>query len=131
MGQTYLYKCLQCGAEKQFEIGVGEMYPSVAEELMEEVRMGQLGEEAKDFLTQNPEAHLSWEYQIYFCEKCHRYENKERIILDNGQTQYEIEYRCSKCKSPLKLVDTSQKAICPKCGEPAFECVDHEFILWD
>jgi len=131
MGTVSLYKCEECGLEKQFTIGVGMIYFSVVEEVKDKILSGFYGEDAQKFLNDNPNADIDLSNEIFVCEKCKCYTNEYRILLLGVNETFEIKYKCRKCSAEMKYVESPDLLICPKCKKETLKLVDDEYILWD
>jgi len=73
-------------------------------------------------------------FQIYKCPRCKTLHDKiEVTVYDDEEVVHKTEFRCSQCKSRLKLTNIHRlkKAICPKCHRRTFHR-DHSYLaLWD
>ncbi len=131
MGTVSLYKCEECGLEKQFTLGVGMLYFSVVEEVKDKILSGFYGKDAQKFLNDNPKADIDLSNEIFVCEKCKRYINDYHILLLGDNECFEIKYKCHKCSAEMKQAESPSSLICPKCKKETLKLVDDEYILWD
>lgn len=83
-------------------------------------------------------------HSIYRCSQCSRFYGRFFIHLDHRAGSYEIEYRCYKCRIPLKRLnidDNDQRrephesenlheCACPKCGARSLWSMS-EMVIWD
>ena len=70
MGHGHYYHCEKCNLDFEGIYGVGMMFPMLYEETIQKGKAGQLGEDIKHFLAENPDGVLDVSYAPYICKKC-------------------------------------------------------------
>lgn len=78
MGATYRWKCNKCWHSFKAFLGYGRR-GEFPEELTEEAREGEYGEELQVYLLHYPDAEVSGEQVIVQCEHCYRYEGRSLL----------------------------------------------------
>ena len=110
MGRGMLSLCLKCKHINHFNFGIGMAFPMVYEKAIKEARIGDFGEEWKQY-TQNPHIAIDAGYKLYLCE-CGAWKMDKDLSLyeplkssdsiDNDNTSYVVpsdlqsHYRCIK-----------------------------------
>ena len=72
MGQGYEFKC-KCGYSFAPYLGVGFLFPSLYQELIDSAREGELGAELQTFLTEHPDGAIDAETVALRCKNCGEY----------------------------------------------------------
>lgn len=138
MGHSYTYCCTHCGYEKQFNQGHGFLVHSqpVADYLGQQTKLFHY--KTHNLLTLLVKQHdglfLKAGFQVYKCPICKLLYDKTEVVIFNesGKIVHKSEFRCSACRSRLKLTNIHRlkKAICPNCGKKTFR-IDHSHPhLW-
>lgn len=70
MGEGYCFSCKNCGYTFEANLGIGFMFPSVYEEVMNKARGGKLGPDAQRFLSEHPDGALDCSTVALNCKKC-------------------------------------------------------------
>jgi len=154
MGSSYAISCKSCDYKNSFITGVGMMYaphnlvdfeadnpllPSL-------IRSKKAIDSIKALLTdKNAIISDNYGHKIYRCPKCGEFYARFFIHLDYDGGSFEVEYKCSKCKTPLNLIEYAtpdddsyenkrvslEKYPCPKCGKHSLHEDGEAIILWD
>lgn len=155
MGTEYSVLCKGCGYHQKFIIGIGMLYyPENLLDFDSEFALLPLLIRSKKVLNRVRE--LTYEenikvvdgygHKIYRCPKCGKFYNRFHLKLEYADGDYEIKYKCTKCKKELELISNDfedeniierkeidlSKYPCPECGK--YELVEDEFYpaeLWD
>lgn len=134
MGTGLVYVCRHCGREFQAYLGVGMMYPQVRQQAMNDARSGELGEKAKRFFAEHPDATINAQNVIAQCEDCGNYEMVMDMTMhaakDGQDLQEPYDHRCKQCGGSMHILaaETPGKLTCPDCGD---DMVVKDFIMWD
>ena len=151
MGFGFSIKCKNCDYSKEFMLGIGMAYnpdrimdfdsiyaflPGLinSEDTIAEIR----------YLVKDKNAKLSGNYgnRIYHCPKCNILIGKFYFQLEHDDGSFEIEYKCSSCKTVLKQVGNRsgrysennlniKKYPCPRCGKHSLYEDTSCGINWD
>ncbi len=154
MGSSYNIGCKECDYNKSFHIGIGMMYsPHNLMDFESEfalipslIRSKKTVAQIKELLN-NKGAVIANDYghEIFRCPRCGEFYERFFIHLDYDGGSFEVEYKCSKCKTKLKQIDYEaaevtgwverkinlQKYPCPKCGKHSLFEDDRLMELWD
>lgn len=74
MGKGYRLTCSNCGGEYEVLLGVGFGFPSVYEELVEDIEAGRYGEEWREIAAETEHFAIDAENRLYWCGKCGHWE---------------------------------------------------------
>lgn len=138
MGHHYQYRCSNCGYEESFSRGHGYLIHS--QPLNDYLKQPQkLFHYKTDNLlrslpNKNGNLYLKAGFQVYKCPKCKiLYDKTEVVVFDNEKVVHKSEFRCSKCRTRLKLTNIHRlkKAICPRCNKRTFHLSHLNPALWD
>lgn len=80
MGTGYEYFCEKCQKDFPVFLGRGMAYPSVYEELLEEIKPGKYGEEMKAAALSNSDIAVDAQRHLYVCS-CGCWENAKCLSL--------------------------------------------------
>jgi predicted RNA-binding Zn-ribbon protein involved in translation (DUF1610 family) len=138
MGHDYAYRCEHCGFRENFNQGHGFLVHSqpLTEYLQQRKKLfhykthQRLLELNKSF----NELFLKAGFQIYKCPKCRTLHDKVEVtVFREDEIVHKSEFRCSDCKSRLKLTNIHRlkKAICPKCKNRTFTRDYSAKRLWE
>ena len=138
MGHAYKYRCSRCNFEQDFNQGHGFLVRSqpLAEFMAQNLKVFhyKTTRVLNALVKINQELYLKSGFQIYKCPKCKiMFDKKEVVVYDDSTEVYRSEYRCSKCRSRLKLTNIHRlkKTICPACGKRTFHIDTKNVNLWD
>jgi len=138
MGRLYSTKCKKCGYEHDFYLGIGMMFPSHMDKIIERIRNGEYGEQAtnelKDIEKMSKEEQFNFwwrnlENYIYSCPRCMSVYTKPYFHLKN----FEPTYRCENCHKANLRINIIKKPVfhrCPECKQIGF-FNRKEAGLWD
>ncbi|HKL32673.1 MAG TPA: hypothetical protein VJ919_09070 [Tangfeifania sp.] len=138
MGHTYTYRCGLCGYEDQFNQGHGFLIRS--QPLTDYLRLRvkifhyKTHNVLKQLARQNDDLFVKAGFQVYKCPRCKILYNKTEVTVFNEKMViHKSEFRCSKCKSRLKLTNIHRlkNATCPVCHKNSFRKVSTHLQLWD
>ena len=137
MGNAYKYCCKRCGFEQEFNQGhVFLVHSQPLEEYLNQHK------KLFHYKTQNvleelakakDDLYLKAGFQVYKCPKCRVLHDKtEVIVFEGNEILHQSEFRCSTCRSRLKLTNIHRlkKAICPKCRQRTFQLNRQHNELW-
>jgi len=86
---------------------------------------------------------VDYGHNVYRCTKCGEFYGRFFIHLDYDGGSYEVDYKCTKCRTSLELVGNDaghrmgevaidlQKYPCPQCGKHSLYEDTESMILWD
>ncbi len=128
MGHAYKYRCNHCGFEENFNEGHGFLVHSqpLSQYLNQSKKLFHYKTHLalKKLAATADALYLKSGFQIYKCPKCKTLHDKKEVVIYNDDTPvYRSEFRCSACRSRLKLTNIHRlkKAVCPKCGKRTFQ----------
>lgn len=138
MGKAYTYRCKRCGFEARFNEGYGfhvhpqslNSYLNSGEILFHHKTqkvLRKLGKKRKNLL-------IDAGFKIFKCPTCNLLFDKVDVtVVDNGNLLHKSEFRCSNCRSRLKLINIHRlkTAVCPACGKNTFRFDPRKMVLWD
>lgn len=138
MGKAYTYRCDKCSFEARFNEGHGflihpqplDSYLKSGEILFHHKTHKALlkfGGKGKGFF-------LDAGFKIYKCPQCGLlYDKVDVTVYDDGKPVHKSEFRCSRCRSRLKLTNIHRlkKAVCAACGKNTFRFDPRKMVLWD
>lgn len=138
MGHSYSYRCTYCGYEEHFNQGHGFLVHSQPLKAYMKQRTQLFHYKThrllKQLAKQEPDCFIKAGFQVYICPKCKTLKDKiEVTVYNHEKVIHKSEFRCSTCKSRLKLTNIHRlkKASCPKCHRKKFQ-IDHSHKhLWD
>lgn len=138
MGQAYSYQCDHCGYEENFNQGHGFLVHSqpLRDYLKQPMQIFHYKTHRllQKLAAENRTLFLKAGFQIYKCPRCKTLHDKiEVTVYDEENVVHKTEFRCSQCKSRLKLTNIHRlkKAICPKCRRRTFHRNHTYLALWD
>lgn len=150
MGTSYEISCKECDYSKRFIIGIGMMYdlnnlmnvdadyPFLKLLIRSKKRISFIKEliNKKNAIIAN-----NYEHKIYRCPTCGEFYERFFIHIDYDEGSYEVDYRCTKCKTLLEFLNNDvqeelkginlNKYPCPKCGKYSLYESEGLNILWD
>lgn len=138
MGHAYSYRCDHCGYSENFNQGHGFMVHSQA--LKEYVKQPKqifhykTHEVLRKLADSSDNLYLKAGFQVYKCPHCKTLHDKVEVtVFDDERVVHKSEFRCSECRSRLKLTNIHRlkKAICPKCHQRTFRRNYKYLALWD
>ena len=136
MGHAYNYRCSNCGFEKYFNLGHGFLVHSQPlNDYLEQNRKlfhYKTHSVLQRLATNDHQLYLKSGFQIYKCPKCLTlYDKKEVVVYSDDQPVYRSEFRCTQCRTRLKLTNIHRlrKADCPKCGQRTFQKIKPNTLL--
>lgn len=147
MGHSISVKCCNCKYSKTIKLGIGMAFsPKRINDI--DPKLGILPSliRSKDELRyiktllteKNGIIPYCYEYKMYHCPKCSEFYERFYFTVDHDEGTYEPNYKCSKCRIKLDVIESSEdknqfklsKYQCPKCGK--YELIEgDEFLLWD
>lgn len=137
MGHAYTYRCGYCGYEEQFNQGHGFLVHSQPLKDYLKLRVKLFHYKTHDLLKQlsakNNNLFVKAGFQVYKCPRCSiLYDKIEVTVFNNKEVVHKSEFRCSKCKSRLKLTNIHRlsKATCPACFHNSFRLAFSSPQLW-
>lgn len=156
MGSTNGISCRECDYSKDFKIGIGMMYsPYNLRDFESEfallpylIRSKKSIAYIKELLNdKNAVIADGYGHEIYRCPKCSEFYGRFFIHLDYDGGSFEVEYKCTKCRTSLKQIDYDAKEEdeyecggkvmaleqypCPKCGKHSLYEGGTIMMLWD
>lgn len=127
MGHTYQYRCSYCNYEQEFNRGHGYLIHSqpLANYLKQPRKIFHYKTHRLliNLAKENKNLFLKAGFQVYKCPTCKLlYDKPEVIVFDDNNIVHKSEFRCTHCRSRLKLTNIHRlkKAICPKCKKRTF-----------
>lgn len=149
MGTSFNVVCEECDYNKEFKIGIGMMFSPhrILDFNSELCFISYLIRSKKEveyikYLVKDKKATLTdgYGYDMYICPKCGELYSRFFMHLDFEDGSCEINYKCTKCKQKLIIVDKEInddeyeinlfKIRCPKCGKFSLT-KGVSYILWD
>ena len=154
MGSSYKISCKKCNYTKCFKIGIGMMYSpqnlgdfeSKFAILPHLIRSRTVIAYIKKLMRdRGAEIADGYGHKIYRCKKCGEFYERFFIHLDYDGESFEVDYKCTKCKSVLEIIDYDIKGRCggqenemdfakyrcPKCGEHSLYKERAMMTMWD
>lgn len=151
LGYGMVLECKKCKFKNSFFLGVGMLFPSDYEKIVEDIYRGVYGEEYKRFFEENAGAAVKAEQSMYQCPACNHliqdydmslYVKEKGEPPKNNYCAYwcddDHEYKfvrnyihkCPKCTKRMhKVTDFENNAVpCPKCGD---KMVIENGLHWD
>jgi hypothetical protein len=110
MGHAYKYRCERCGYGQTFNQGHGFLIRSqpLEEYLKQSTKLFHYKTHnvLKKLAEQNNDLYLKAGFQVYKCPKCRILTDKtEVVVYHDEQVIHRSEFRCSACRSRLKLTN--------------------------
>ncbi len=154
MGNSYGICCKECDYAKSFKVGIGMMYSplnlmdanstfALLSGLIRSPKtvkyIGKLLSDEQAVIADN------YRHAVYGRPQCGEFYERFFIHLDYDNGSFEVEYKCTKCKANLELVECEivtdkgwtereidfQRYPCPRCGKNGL-CEDESLmIMWD
>lgn len=154
MGSSYSISCEECDYTKTFLIGIGMGYsPSSLLDFDSEFALLPRIIKSKKALSHiklllnEKDAVIAdgYGHEVYRCAKCNEFYDRFFIHLDYDSGEYEVDYKCTKCKSVLERINCDpeaedgfedeknvlEKNPCPKCGNYSLYEGGLTIIMWD
>ncbi len=138
MGHHYPYRCTNCGYEESFNRGHGYLIHSqlLEDYLKQPVKLFHYKTDhlLRTLAKRQNNLYLKAGFQVYKCPNCKiLYDKTEVMVFDDKRVVHKSEFRCSKCRSRLKLTNIHRlkKAICPKCNKRTFQLSHMHTALWE
>lgn len=138
MGHHYQYRCSSCGYEQTFNRGHGYLIHSqpLEDYLKQPTKLFHYKTDKvlRTLAKAQNDLYLKAGFQVYKCPNCKvLYDKTEVVVFNDEQVVHKSEFRCSKCRSRLKLTNIHRlkKAICPKCHKRTFKLSHLQNELWD
>jgi len=138
MGHAYTYRCRNCGFEDKFNQGHGFLIHSQPLEnylkLNKKLFHYKTHRLLKRLSKQDNDLFVKAGFQVYKCPKCKiLYDKIEVTVFNHSELVHKSEFRCSKCRSRLKLTNIHRlkNATCPVCHKNTFRKVSTHFQLWN
>jgi predicted nucleic-acid-binding Zn-ribbon protein len=138
MGHHYQYRCSNCGYEESFSRGHGYLIHSqpLNDYLKQPKKLFHYKTDRllRSLPGEHDDLYLKAGFQVYKCPKCKiLYDKTEVVVFDEDKVVHKSEFRCSKCRSRLKLTNIHRlkKAICPKCKKRTFQLSQINTALWE
>ncbi len=151
MGSGISLKCTSCNYKEEFFLGVGMMFPCEYQDIVEDIRRGEYGDEWQKFFEENAGAAILAEKNLYHCPVCNHIETDYNLSLYNNKNgtppeddywaywcDFDHEYElvknythiCPKCSSQMDEVtnDEIKKLPCPSCSK---KLTRRGGICWD
>lgn len=115
MGEGYGFSCKNCGYTFQANLGIGFMFPSVYEEVMNKARSGKLGTDVQKFLMEHPDGALNCGTAVLRCTKCRELETdlsydmyvpkrKQQAEPKDGELSSAFPFEGAKYVMPMDLI---------------------------
>ncbi|QDU87947.1 hypothetical protein Pla175_13140 [Pirellulimonas nuda] len=131
MGTVIDVQCQNCGAQRQYWLGIGQQFhdPEIILDMISKHHRGA----AKHALKQSPGSEISGAYELAHCPGCNRLASVKHARVELGeQLLYEADHYCAKCDERMELIEEEDVARipCAKCGGPLVmdeDCCVH----WD
>lgn len=137
MGHAYTYRCSRCGYEDQFNQGHGFLIRSQPLTDYLKLRVKIFHYKTHDLLKNlagnNDDLFVKAGFQVYKCPRCKLlYDKTEVTVFNEEKIIHKSEFRCSKCKSRLKLTNIHRlkNATCPGCHKDTFKLAYSSPQLW-
>lgn len=124
MGEGYLLKCEKCGTSKQLMLGMGMRDPRA---FLPDIMGGKYGEDAKEYLEQNPDAFFLVGHVPYGCSCGYVTTFAEVAFPDRDVLIRRKPHRCSNCGKKMRR-NSMGTGRCWKCGGKLIELQN---IMWD
>ncbi|MBP1765041.1 MAG: hypothetical protein H6Q65_2099 [Firmicutes bacterium] len=154
MGSSYGICCKECDYAKSFKVGIGMMYSplNLMEANSEFALLPSLIRSKKTvkyigILLMDKRAVIADDYRhaVYRCPQCGEFYERFFIHLDYDNGSFEVEYKCTKCKAKLELIEHEivtdegwkereidlQRYPCPRCGKNGLYEDGSLMIMWD
>ena len=149
MGIGHSFKCYNCGKTGDIYCDSGMGYPDDCEEVYEKARNGELGDDWKSCVTENPYGAFDCTLEVYKCSKCGFWKNdsrkdyyisttakklRKRYVTDTDESQIRCIKRffhsCPRCSAVMHHVELKKEPLnCVQCGS-AIE-IDFNQFIWD
>lgn len=137
MGSIFRFEHKACGFEYKHFDGAGFMSMELEGAALEKIKKGEMGEDWKKALDDNPKAEVAVHNALCYCEKCKKYHSLPQIKLNlleekDGEEGYKALKKetlyCPECKEEVVDMDNVFSVPCPVCGEK----IKGKFAgLWD
>lgn len=138
MGHSYSYRCSYCDYQENFNHGHGFLVHSQPLKNYLKQRTQLFHYKTHRLLKQlsksGEELFLKASFQVYICPKCKTLKDKTEVtVFIDEKITHKSEFRCSECKSRLKLTNIHRlkTANCPKCKKNTFKFDNSHKHLWD
>lgn len=137
MGHAYTYRCSYCGYQDQFNQGHGFLIHSqpLTNYLKLRVKLFHYKTHAllKSLAGKTNDLFIKAGFQVYKCPRCKiLYDKTEVTVFNAEKIVHKSEFRCTKCKSRLKLTNIHRlkNATCPACRHETFRMLASPPQLW-
>jgi DNA-directed RNA polymerase subunit RPC12/RpoP len=137
MGDSYIYKCLKCGYEQDFNQGYGFIvHPQSVNEylnLNKKLFHHKVHNKIVELSRQNNNLNIKAAFQDYICPTCKLlYDKAEIVVMEDEKIVHRSRFRCAECKGRLKRTNIHRlkTATCPKCRKKTFKRVAGSIGLW-
>jgi DNA-directed RNA polymerase subunit RPC12/RpoP len=137
MGHAYTYRCRRCGYQDQFNQGHGFLIHSqpLTNYLKLRVKLFHYKTHRllKSLAGKNDDLFIKAGFQVYKCPRCKILYDKTEVTVFNAESiVHKSEFRCSNCKSRLKLTNIHRlkNATCPACHQNTFKMLPSPPQLW-
>lgn len=137
MGHSYTYRCRHCGFEDKFNQGHGFLVHSQPLNGYLKLRVKLFHYKTHNLLKQLARQYddlfVKAGFQVYKCPRCKiLYHKIEVAVFNHNKVVHKSEFRCSKCRSRLKLTNIHRlkNATCPVCARKTFRKVSQQPQLW-
>ena len=129
MGQGFSYKCNQCDYAIKFMLGVGSLYPKLAEKMLSDMQQGKFGKHFMEAATNASAPSVDFSLNLYRCEKCGALLEGTKIdLFDGDKVILSKRHRCIKCRVDMRIVKGDHGLKCPKCKS---ELIIKDMLMWD
>lgn len=131
MGSGINVSCESCDYNKEFFLGIGELYSSL-ENVINCIHYRRRPE-VLDILQNHKVDQCYYEHKLYGCSNCAGLYERfyVKINYDDGKV-YETDFMCGKCKTALvevKDIGEVNNRPCPECSQQTLRV--HEHLDWD
>lgn len=137
MGQAYIYRCSTCGFQASFNQGHGYLVHPQPVRVYLEGRTRVFHYKVQGLLNRLEQKHdglyMKAGFQVYKCPKCKTLHDKVEVVIYNEKNMvHKSDFRCSTCRSRLKLTNIHRlkTAVCPGCGNRTFHIDREGHLLW-
>ena len=147
MGSGKAYKCSKCGKKYYALTGIGFMFPTVYENVMDDIKNGKYGQERKELASKEKNVAVDAERHLYVCGKCHHWSTEYGLSLYTLSEPEDLPYmadikgahilkrythKCEKCGAMMHKATKEEEISlpCPDCGGAPDMTYDN-WICWD
>ena len=131
MGSGIIVHCESCEYDKEFFLGIGELYSSL-ENVIDCIHYRRRPE-ILDILQNHKVDQCGDEHKLYGCTNCAGLYERFYVKIDyDGGKIYETDFKCGKCKNKLVEIEDIgevKSRPCPKCSQKTLRV--HEHLNWD